>query len=475
MPIVIPQNIDISKFTTVLDIMHPCKTYMGDRPYDKINKVLAATALLETGTAFTFSSVYTNSRGYPPESTIRYSATPHISNTRHIIDEHPNQTFVEICLSYVKYNVTDTFEHLPIWVRENDNICEMNNMSLYLKCTPKHRIRVYRKKYNDRHYSYVIFSNKPFIDDDIDIYSKICGLIPLMDTKPFSSEATELFKWIATNTATDANELVNKFTAYITEHHADVINELEFKRVVEQFDSIKRAKRNKAMSEAEEYRRHIQTLTQRLKDVNVFLQDKLRIIAGIDTEHTLTYDEIKSLVDSKAIVNLNVTPSSMTFTCYSYLINYDADAALTYYDRNLKTEPNDSYAKFFKAVFIDKIAIINMATTLSINLTNNDLSAAHVDYIDGAIPNPHHAAYNCWGNYSTPIATALGRDDLLQLALTIKTAVGSLNMVDYPVLTRFRNMVYNYISNYPNVNVLIDTETQKPMSINDLFNKIKED
>lgn len=475
MPMVIPQNIDVSKFTSILDTMHPCKSFMGDSPYRKVNKVLAATALLETGTAFTFSSIYTNSRGYSPESTIRYSETPRV-NTNYI-DAYPNQTFIEICLSYVKYNVTDTFEHLPVWVRENDNICEMNNMSLYLKCTPKHRVRVYRKKYNDRHYSYIIFSNKPFIDNDtdIDIYDKIYGLIPLMDTKPFSSEATELFKWITTDTATDANELVNKFTAYVTKHYADVINELEFKRVMEQFDSIKRAKRDKAVSEAENYRRTIQALTTRLKESNELLQDRLRVIAGMDTEHTLTYDEIKSLIDSKAITNLNVTPNSMTFTCYSYLINYDADAALSYYDRNLKTEPNDSYAKFFKAIFIDKVAIINMATTVAIDFRNNSFSAAHVDYISGAIPNPHHAAYNCWGNYSTPIATALGRDDLLQLALTIKTAVGSLNMVDYPVLTRFRNMVYNYISNYSNINILIDAETQEPMSINDLFNKIKED
>lgn len=473
MPMVIPYNIDISKFTTVLDIMHPCKSCMGNSPYDKINKVLAATALLETGTVFTFSSVYTNSRDYPPETTIRHSATPRISTT--CIDEYPNQTFIEICISYVKYNIIDTFERLPIWVRENDNICEMNNMSLYLKCTPKHRVRVYRKKYNDRHYGYIIFSNKPCIDDGIDIYSKIYGLIPLMDVKPFSSEATELFKWIPTDTVTDANELVNKFTAYITEHYADVINKLEFKRVMEQFDSIKRAKRSKAISEADNYRRTIQALTTRLKENNELLQDRLRVIAGMDTEHTLTYDEIKSLIDSKAVVNLNVSPSSMTFTCYSYLINYDADAALTYYDRNLKTEPNNSYTKFFKAIFIDKVAIINMATAVSIDFRNNNFRAEPIDYINGAIPNPHHAAYNCWGNYSTPIATALGRDDLLQLALTIKTAVGSLNMVDYPVLTRFRNMVHNYISNYPDVNVLIDAETQEPMSINDLFNKIKED
>lgn len=473
MPMFIPQNIDVSKFTSIIDVMHPCKRFMGDSPYEKINKVLAATTLLETGTAFIFSSVYTNSRGYSPESTIRYSTISRV-NTNYI-DEHSNQTLIEICLSYVKYNVTDTFEHLPVWVRENDNICEMNNMSLYLKCTPKHRVRVYRKKHNDRHYSYIIFSNKPFVDDDIDIYSKIYGLIPLMDTKPFSSEATELFKWITTNAATDANELVNKFTAYVTKHYADVINELEFKRVMEQFDTIKRTKRNKAISDAEDYRRQIQTLTQRLKDVNVFLQDKLRTIAGIDTEHTLTYDEIKSLIDSKAVVNLNVTPSSITFTSYSYLINYDADAALTYYDKNLKTEPNDSYTKFFKAIFIDKVAIINMATTVSINLRDNNFNAAHVNYIRDAIPNPHHAAYNCWGNYSEPIATALGRDDLLQLALTVKTAVGSLNMVDYPVLQRFRDTVYNYISNYSDINVLIDTETQEPMSIDDLFNKIKED
>ena len=63
-------------------------------------------------------------------------------------------------------------------------------------------------------------------------------------------------------------------------------------------------------------------------------------------------------------------------------------------------------------------------------------------------PNQHHARHNCWGSYHPILTKLFSQYKLEELFFQIKAAVGSLNFVDYTVMSEFITSLTNIVEGY---------------------------
>ena len=358
--------------------------------------------------------------------------------------------------------IQDTFErYIPEWAA-NWNAVEALNVSLVLKMTPKHRVRVYKK---DEHI--IMFTTTPWQEDTnmLDLlYRKFWACIPVLrgwtDTPAKEQEYATLINLYKLLANTDATNFWNALEeAY---NNSDAVKNLKYSGIIQTFNSIKAvriesysqkilAEQNNASHYAQEYANAL----ARIRDAERFIME----INANDTG--LELDCIKRLVDKRICYDLKITTDVnnaggiLAYRCSAPLLAYDKDAAAVCYKKNILASDSDALKKIFKLLFIDEKVILNFDEAIDIYLTRGTIQAKNGstklrNNLSYCFPNPHHYFYNCWGSYNTTITDLIHSYKLEELFYQVKAAIGSFNFTDYPVLSRFISLLRDVADGYYN-------------------------
>jgi hypothetical protein len=139
--------------------------------------------------------------------------------------------------------------------------------------------------------------------------------------------------------------------------------------------------------------------------------------------------------------SITTSDQIIRYRCSSPLLAYDKDAANMVYNRHILGKTNDKLDKLFKLMFIDEKVILSFDQLIKIKFVTGQIDARLTNNFNECIPNPHHYYYNCWGNYGPTITKLIHEYKLEEMFYQIKAAMGSLNFLDNPVITRFINML----------------------------------
>ena len=142
--------------------------------------------------------------------------------------------------------------------------------------------------------------------------------------------------------------------------------------------------------------------------------------------------------------------SRLSYRVSAPLLNYDAEAAKIFFKRKIKDNYSEDFVTIFKAMFVDEKVVLNFDQEVVINFTDGDIDSRngliHGNDRTRHFPNPHHWYYNCWGSYGTVISELIQRYQIEELFYQVKTAVGSLNFLDPPVMDRFKEHLYSIVN-----------------------------
>lgn len=381
-----------------------------------------------------------------------------------------------ITLCTVAGQITQFFEHAlqdlnPLYTdAENSPYSEesweeLNGLSLALKCSPKHRVRVYKHSIKERDTEvvrnhFIIYSAKSFIDDDALLKRKVYAAIPYMLGFEEGDTAIPMFRglehvscgnWL--RAVAEYLNTVDKFVRY--ERH----------QLMQSFTALNNMHRSSL-----ERRRDI--VDNELNDILTRYREKLQAqrtllneIAGL-TDTGLSVEDIDLLIDKKIIRDLTLRggrESIIEFTVTSPVLSFEKPAAEKYY-RNISDE-HSIYKALIKHAFIDEDVILFFSDRMRINFDNYSFSA-RADIMPPnrmyLFRNPHHKHFNCWGGYGSAITKLISEFNFMQLFMQIKAGVGSINMTDYTVLNHFKNDIYDLYdrNNQPEVIMFKDNPSR---------------
>lgn len=349
---------------------------------------------------------------------------------------------ISIQIVKVVGQITDTFEsYIPEWARTCE-ATELLQYSLALKLTPKHRVRVYQRGPH-----FVIFTTKGFDSDEVAqdfvFIRKLWACIPLLagwnEEKP---ELTELFK-VLTNP--DATEFLIKLTALYDTN--EQLKNIKYTQIIETFNILSEAQtyawERARTRQADVLADKLQQYTNALK---VLRDYERRLFEAEQAKKEWDVNVIKTLVDKSIAYNLDTSylqsnTSKLSYRVSAPLLNYDAEAAKIFFRRKVKNNYSEDFVDIFKALFVDEKVVLNFDQEVIINFTDGSIDARngliHGNDRTRHFPNPHHWYYNCWGSYGTVISELIQRYQIEELFYQVKTAVGSLNFLDPPVMDRF--------------------------------------
>lgn len=342
--------------------------------------------------------------------------------------------------------INEFFENtLPEFVRQT-NAQEMLNVSLALKLTPKHRVRVYT-----RNNHILVFTTKGVFSDTTDtdylFYRKLWACIPLLrgwhKTKP---ELTELYKLLINDEGPEVfwRKLEEAYNA------EQAIVDFKYKGIIDTFNNLNQLRANGFIQKYEQYSHEAERLLANYQDVLRHQRDiEQQILALNNTTIQLDTEIIKRLVDKKTVYAVDThylstrtsSNSRLSYRCSSPLINFDKEAALNYYHNRISSNEK-VLKKLYELLFVDEKIILNFDEEIVLNFTSITIQAGNGNLIHGnsyhdCFPNPHHYNHNCWGSYGGVIHKLFSQYKLEELFYQIKTAVGSLNFVDYVVMSEF--------------------------------------
>lgn len=349
---------------------------------------------------------------------------------------------------YVSGQITDTFEtFIPRYLTIPENhAVELINISLALKVTPKHRVRVIQSNN-----VITVFTNKSWADDNYKVLRKTMAAIPIMFNYQDVAELTPIVDILKLLDNDDATAFVNAVNNYM-----DTIP--SYKDAV--YFSLSNALKTLNQENVEQYKRKADECESDIKCILSQYADllktqrmyQLQYVDALNNETGLSDDVIKMLVDKRIAYNVSEdyrrNNSRFVYRCASFLLSYDKDAARKYIQRSLE---DDDLIDFYTLLFIDEKVLMEFDEEIHINFADATVDARtsrmtnFVDY-NLAIPNPHHAFYNCWGSYSATITKLIRENKYEELFFQIKAAVGSLNFCDYTVLGSYKELM-TYIVN----------------------------
>jgi hypothetical protein len=355
---------------------------------------------------------------------------------------------------HVAGQVTNFFENTlkdctPIHALDEDSVIteqsweEINGLSLALKCSPKHRVRVYKytTKESDTNVirdQFIIYSAKSFSDEDIMLKRKVIAALPYMLNLKEDHPLTPILRSVEHDACDAWMNTVNTYLNSINKY----VNYSRFK-LIQSFQVLNSM--------------HTDALTRRKNDIDVIItrilddyreklqqqRDILNEIAGMSDE-TLSTEDIELLIEHNIIKDLSVRShreATIEFLISSPVLAYEKAAAEKYY--NTINDDAEIYKTMFKHVFIEEDSILHFTDRIRVNFSNYTFEArsSMVPQPNNTIilRNPHHAHYNCWGGYGSIITKLISEFNYMQLFMQIKAGVGSLNMTDYTVLSQFKN------------------------------------
>ena len=376
-------------------------------------------------------------------------------------DNTPYQNLV-INLVHVPYQITTTFEQdIPQWVQEQ-NYTELNAFSLALKTSPRHRVRVYRRTEtinNTPVHIVTIFSAAGFNSDDYLLLRKIAAIIPLLTPALLTTEDKPLSDVLQTRipifrmleTTENAAEFLDALTEYLKTIPA--YNDLEMLETISTLQNLNQFHKRNVERSINSINSQVESAEETLRSLLMQQRTLQYELAGM-SDLSLTSEDLKMLINKKVINHPKLDSESLTYICKAPCLAFDKNAAVNYY-KNIG-DKQQVFARLFKLAFVDEKIILNFEDVIKINFRDISFTGRHIPthymYNVYAMRNPHHKHFDCWGNYSNAIKKLIQQYDFVQLFLQIKAAVGSINLVDYTVLNRFREDIasfYNAEDIYP--------------------------
>lgn len=363
--------------------------------------------------------------------------------------EYGLKAFIGIHFVNVTGQIQYTFEQVIPQLTKKYNFTEQLNVSLYLKETPKHRVRVYS---NEQHI--VVFTNKPIFDsfesDYTPLVRKLYAAIPLIMKWDTETTISKLLKSLGDDDHTVYWEMLCNFV-----EQNDFLKNIKYAPLYELFDNISLMRatplKQKLSTKENDIRNYESALEKYYRERAQLLGE----LAQIENEKS-AYDKdaVKLLVDKNVIYGLRtdqLTNGSgrLFFLCSAKLTAYDKRAAKSYINGSC-FEKDSMLQKFYQHTFIDEELMLQFSEEVIFDFTNKTILAGHgyasrlIDF-NTAIPNPHHWYYNCWGNYKTQLLRMLTDCNLEGAFYTVKNAIGSLNFTDGAVLSEFKTIMKDII------------------------------
>lgn len=359
-------------------------------------------------------------------------------------------TYLTLCLIEVKGQITNTFEtHAPNTLVTELGYTELTGYSLALKTSPRHRIRVYSRtitKENGKQInSVIVLSANPFYDAErFLLYRKIISILPLLDNRTeeqmgvYQHNRIPLFRKAETVNGSNAEEYTAEILEYLKEIPAfNDIQQMEMLKTLKRLNTYHTASmENRIAQQKTSVQQCEESLRQALLDLRT-LEYELAGLADVG----LSEEDLKLLLSKNIISSASLSNDYLYYTCTSPCLSFDKEAAKLYYKKLADKET--VFAKLFKLAFIDEAIVFMFTDCISLNFRTISYSGngTGATFPQVAMRNPHHYHYNCWGNYGPVITKLLKQYSFMQLFLQIKAAVGSLNMTDYTVLSRFKEDV----------------------------------
>lgn len=365
-----------------------------------------------------------------------------------------------IHLINVTGQIQDTFERaIPTWARETETT-EILGVSLALKLTPKHRIRVYT-----RNNHIIVFTTKGLSDayeNDYKLCRKLWACLPLLRGWITDEQATDCPDIVALCKALDNDDATTFWTLLENYFSTNpIIKDLKYSTIIQTFNNIAVNKQNvitRSISDAnvsaarylEEYAKALETKRSAER----------RLLELQQSDLTINVDTIKMLVDKKIcyaldISRMNGSNGTISYRCSAPLLSYDKDAAQIVY--NKRVIPNFSVAmqKLFKLLFLEEKVILMFDQSIDIRLNRGTFTAQSgctnlFTSTDTSFPNPHHYYYNCWGSYGPIITKLINEYKLEELFYQVKAAMGSLNFSDPPVISKFLELLNDVVEEATN-------------------------
>lgn len=355
--------------------------------------------------------------------------------------------------------IQDTFERaIPNWARDAE-ASEQLGISLALKLTPKHRIRVYT-----RNNHIIVFTTKGMsdaYDSDYKLYRKLWACLPLLrdwvnkEDAPYP-ELVELCKTLDKDDSTRFWELLEEGF-----DNNPVLKDLKYSAIIQTFNNI-------AISRQQVIERQItdsalsaqRWLDEYAKALNAKRDAERRLLELQQSDIKIETETIKMLVDKKICYGLDISnitngDGSISYRCSAPLLSYDKEAAKAVYRRRVKIDYTNALPKLFELLFIDEKVVLLFDQAIDIKLNRGTFTARNGEtrlYTDlnNSLPNPHHYFYNCWGSYGSVIVKLINEYKLEEIFYQIKAAMGSLNFSDPPVIGQFLVLLNKIVEGYYN-------------------------
>ena len=138
----------------------------------------------------------------------------------------------------------------------------------------------------------------------------------------------------------------------------------------------------------------------------------------------------------------------MYFAVRDYLSYFDEDAAQSYIDRESgyfyrncgSSFTKQGMKKLLNAIFIDQTIRVRFCAAYSFDLSGSVCPNGHHEFgpeFNGYKPNPHIQEYNCMGNYTGSINSALQKRDYITALEQCVASAKSLNFHDSTVMDTF--------------------------------------
>lgn len=160
-------------------------------------------------------------------------------------------------------------------------------------------------------------------------------------------------------------------------------------------------------------------------------------------------ENIRKVVRRKEVVSIQYRDNKLLLHIVTPLKLYNREDAEHLIQSNRENYMNSGEKynlRFIQSIFRGEIKIM-LQTALEINTSSGAISHnTSCDY-QGALPNPHHYYYGCFGDYTTKMREAAANSDTVQIIQLAVMAVAGINVLDSPVMNKFRREVIDYGNN----------------------------
>ena len=337
------------------------------------------------------------------------------------------------------------------WAREN-NATEILGVSLALKLTPKHRIRVYT-----RNNHIIVFTTKGLSDapdTDYKLYRKLWACIPLIrgwnnpdvlaEEEPRYTDITRVCKLLDNDDATEFWRTLEQLC-----NTCEAFTDLKYANIITTFNNISNIRLRQFEVSIQQHDARAQEHLRRYTDELQNKREACRRLLEMQTNNVVIEPStIKLLVDKQICYCLNTSnirnnEGKISFRCSAPLLAYDKNAAVSLYKRKISNGAEDpKVLNLFKLLFVDEKVMLMFDQAIDLSLSNGAIEARGGytrmgNDFNQCLPNPHHYNFNCWGSYAPVITKLVNEFKLEEVFYQIKAAVGSFNFSDPPVVSRF--------------------------------------